>query len=180
MKPQTGKASALIKRDGTTPVLRVIGRETIAVKAGTRFRNIPFRQDTKVAPPPGGYVLGTDYVVKLAHGKLTVAALADGFPPPAAIGGFHFAPGSNAAGDSGGDTVPQINPCSLWDRNFRPACRNPRGMTLVEYVGGRFWCDIYLTGVDHETHGTSRLGATIADGNAVPKTPAGLARFDYA
>jgi hypothetical protein len=61
-----------------------------------------------------------------------------------------------------------INQYSLWDLKFRPACSDPRGMVLVD---GRFWCDIYLTNVQYLTHGTSRKGERIADGENASSYP---------
>lgn len=118
---------------------------------------------------------GTDYAIyACADGTLQASA---NFSAPAGydatnstqIGGFHYAPGGNAAAQDGGDTTPQINPYSLWDLKWRPACADPRGMTLV---AGRFWCDIYLTGIDVDANGSSRHGVTIADGASPPKVPA--------
>jgi hypothetical protein len=88
-------------------------------------------------------------------------------PDPLVLGGFHFAPGGNAAARAGGDDVPAINSYSVWDLNFRPACPDPRGMTLVDTGGRKFWCDIYLTAADHSDI-TSRFGVTIADGADLP------------
>ena len=84
------------------------------------------------------------------------------------IGGFHYAPGGNAAAQTGGNTTPQINPYSLWDLKFKPACQDPRGMTLV---AGNFWADIYLLNTDPDTNGTSKYNVTIADGASPPKIP---------
>lgn len=118
---------------------------------------------------------GTDYAIyACADGTLQASA---NFSAPAGytaasarqIGGFHFAPGSCAAAQAGGDTTPQINPYSLWDIKWRPACPDPRGMALV---AGRFWADIYLTGTDVDAVGSSRYGVTIADGSSPPKVPA--------
>lgn len=118
---------------------------------------------------------GTDYAIyACADGTLQASA---NFSAPAGydptnstqIGGFHYAPGSTAAAVDGGDSTPQINPYSLWDLKWRPACADPRGMTLV---AGRFWCDIYLTGIDVDVNGSSRNGVTIADGSSPPKVPA--------
>ncbi len=85
------------------------------------------------------------------------------------VGGFHYAPGGNATGQSGGNTTAQINEYSFWDMKFRPSCVDPRGMTLV---ADAFWSDIYLTGVDAITNGSSRYNVTIADGSSPPKIPA--------
>lgn len=117
---------------------------------------------------------GTDYAIYACNDGTLRAdasfAAATGFDAATSrqIGGFHYAPGSNAAARAGGDTTPQINPYSIWDLRFRPSCPDPRGMALV---AGRFWCDIYLLGVDHHINGTSRGAATIADGSSPPKVP---------
>jgi hypothetical protein len=112
---------------------------------------------------------GSDFVV-FAYPDGTATAFPLGTEPSidggAVIGGFHYAPGGNATGTSGGDDVPAINPYSCWDLNFRPACESAAGMALVD---GRFWCDIYLTGCDHPTLGTSSFGDFIADGDDTPK-----------
>ena len=114
---------------------------------------------------------GTDYAIWCTTAG-ALEATADHVSPPSAnarkVGGFHYAPGGNATGTSGGDTTPAINEYSLWDLKFRPTSSDPRGMTLVS---GNFWSDIYLTGVDHHTNGTSYYNVTIADGSSPPKVP---------
>jgi len=121
---------------------------------------------------PGSAVAGTDYAI-WAKTDGTLEATSNHTSPPTAnarkIGGFHYAPGGNAAAQSGGNTTAQINEYSFWDLKFRPACSDPRGMTLV---AGGFWCDIYLTGVDAITNGTSKYNVTHADGASPPKVPA--------
>ena len=55
-------------------------------------------------------------------------------------------------------------------------------MALVEHNGLRFWCDIYMLGVDHLTDGTSKHGVEIADGKSLPQAPEGEGRtkkLDY-
>ena len=85
------------------------------------------------------------------------------------IGGFHFAPGSNASGlNTGGDDAPQINEHSFWDVKFRPTCPDPRGMTLV---ANNVWVDIYLTGAEAIVNGSSKYNVEIADGSSPPKIP---------
>jgi len=84
------------------------------------------------------------------------------------IGGFHYAAGANAAAQAGGNTIPTINSYSFWDLKFKPACNDPRGMTLV---AGNFWADIYLTNTDPDTNGTSKYNVNIADGASPPKVP---------
>ena len=120
---------------------------------------------------PGSATTGTDYAI-WAKTDGTLEATTDHVSPPAAnarkVGGFHYAPGGNATGTSGGDTTPSINAYSMWDLKFRPACPDPRGMTLV---AGGFWIDIYLTGVDAITNGSSKYNVTMADGSSPPKVP---------
>jgi hypothetical protein len=84
------------------------------------------------------------------------------------IGGFHYAPGGNAAAQAGGNTTAQINDYSFWDLMWRPSCSDPRGMTLV---AGGFWMDIYLTGVDAITNGSSKYNVVMATGPSPPKVP---------
>ena len=114
---------------------------------------------------------GTDYAI-WAETDGSLQASSNHTTPPSAnarkVGGFHYAPGSNASGTSGGDTTAQINEYSFWDLKFKPSCPDPRGMTLV---ADAFWSDIYLTGVDHHTNGTSKYNVTIADGSSPPKVP---------
>jgi len=120
---------------------------------------------------PGSATTGTDYAI-WAKTDGTLEATSNHTSPPTAnarkIGGFHYAPGGNAAAQAGGNTTPQINEYSFWDLKFRPACSDPRGMTLV---AGGFWTDIYLTGVDAITNGSSKYNVTMADGSSPPKVP---------
>ena len=120
---------------------------------------------------PGSASTGTDYAI-WAKTDGTLEATTNHTTPPSAnarkVGGFHYAPGGNATGTSGGDTTPAINAYSFWDLKFRPACPDPRGMTLV---GDGFWSDIYLTGLDAITNGSSKYNVTMADGSSPPKIP---------
>ena len=120
---------------------------------------------------PASATAGTDYAIWCTTAG-ALEATTDHVSPPSAnarkVGGFHYAPSENATGTSGGNTTPSINVYSLWDLKWRPNCSDPRGMTLV---GGHFWSDIYLTGVDHHTNGTSKYNVTIADGSSPPKVP---------
>ena len=115
---------------------------------------------------PGSFTAGTDYAIWCApNGTLeadasfTVAPTTNG----RLIGGFHYAPGGNAAAQAGGNTTAQINEYSFWDLKFRPSCDDPRGMTLV---ADHFWADIYLLNTDPDTNGTSANNKTIANGSA--------------
>ena len=115
--------------------------------------------------------VGTDYAI-WANPNGTLQATTNHTSGPVAgsrkIGGFHYAAGSNATAQAGGNTTAQINQYSFWDLKFRPNCPDPRGMTLVS---DSFWVDIYLCGVDHIVNGTSKYNVTIADGSAPPKVP---------
>jgi len=147
---------------------------TVSVKAGTEitvastFQTFP--TDTAVVMP--SLTAGTDYAIYVCTDG-TIRADAN-FSAPSGyttansrqIGGFHYAPGGNAAAQAGGNTTPAINAYSLWDIKFRPACADPRGMALI---AGSFWADIYLLGVDYLTNGSSKYNVTIADGAAPPK-----------
>jgi len=150
--------------------------QTVSLKAGTELvvagSFLTCTVDTAVTLPT--LVAGTDYAIyACADGTLQASA---NFSAPSGytvansrkIGGFHYSPGSNATAQAGGDTTPQINPYSLWDLKWRPACADPRGMALV---AGRFWADVYLTGTDVDANGSSRWGVTIADGSSPPKVP---------
>ncbi len=192
MNIQTAVSAAatklLIKRDPSLSALIVTGPQSIAIRAGTVFAGIDIGVDAAVKLPDGGLQLGTDYAVTLMPGLPAVAEkLTDDYRMVdfklgelPVIGGFHYAPGGNAAARTGGDEVPAINPFSVWDLNFRPACSDPRAMTLVDGPRGKFWCDIYLTGAAHHADGTSKFGVVIADGDDLPLLKGERARkFDY-
>jgi hypothetical protein len=116
-------------------------------------------------------VAGTDYAI-WAKTDGTLEATSNHTSPPTAnarkVGGFHYAAGGNATGQSGGNTTAQINEYSFWDLKFRPACNDPRGMALV---AGGFWVDIYLANTDCDANGTSKYNVTMADGSSPPKVP---------
>jgi hypothetical protein len=172
----------LTKSDPNSPALIVVGKRLVAIRAGTALDGSVFDSITPVEVQ-GELVAGADYGVAISAGGVPRAWRAQAAPlGEGAIGGFHFAPGGNAAANAGGEDIPAINPCSLWDLNFRPACPDPRGMALVEMGSRKFWCDIYLTGADHLTDGTSRFGTVIADHWDPPQNPEGgrFDRFDYA
>lgn len=86
------------------------------------------------------------------------------------IGGVHYGPGAMSAGyNLGGNATPQLLAHTIWDEGWRPACPDMRGMG---YVGGATgWVDLYLLGTNWIADGTSRMGATIADGSSPPKKP---------
>jgi len=136
---------------------------------------ITYLSATAATIDTGSLTAGTDYAVyALLDGSAVFSA---NFSAPTGhtttdsqlIGGFHYAPGGNAAAQAGGDTTPAINPYSIWDLKFRPRCADPRGMALV---ADGFWVDIYLLNTDPDVNGTSKNNTTIADGTSAPKIPA--------
>ncbi len=165
------------KADYSSVVFTRTGNAAISLKAGTEVSVagiiLRYLMATPVTMP--ALTAGTDYAVYVcSDGSLRADV---NFSAPTGyttansrrIGGFHYAAGGNATAQAGGDTTAQINPYSLWDIKWRPACPDPRGMTLV---AGRFWADIYLTGTDVDANGSSRYGVTIADGSSPAKIPA--------
>jgi hypothetical protein len=162
------------KEDPTVVAFNKTGNGTATIDAGTIVdvggTTVTFTTDTSITMPT--LVAGTDYAIWVkTDGTIQASdnhSTAPGTGTWRKIGGFHYAPGGNATGTSGGDTTAQINEYSFWDLKFRPACPDPRGMTLVANL---FWCDIYLTGVDAITNGSSKYNVTIADGSSPPKVP---------
>ena len=162
------------KADQTTVAFTKTGNSTASIKAGTKVHVgetvVTFASDTGITMP--ALTAGTDYAIWVKD-NATILATTDFSSAPDAgnwrkIGGFHYAPGGNAAAMAGGDATPAINAYSFWDLKFRPACPDPRGMTLV---ADSFWADIYLLGVNHLTDGTSKYNVSIADGSTPPKIP---------
>ena len=166
------------KMDPTTAAFVKTGAFTISTQnailyaevAGT-VRTLP--ANTAVTMPSA--TTGTNYAIYIcSDGTLRADA---NFSAPTGyttsnsrkLGGFHYAPGGNAAAQAGGDTTPAINPYSIWDLKFRPACPDPRGMTLI---AGGFWSDIYLLGMEHPTNGSSAYNVSIASDTSKPRIPA--------
>ncbi|MFU1954345.1 hypothetical protein ACLRAE_12305 [Bordetella bronchiseptica] len=166
--------TAFIKADKSAVAFTRTGNATASIKAGTivevNGKLVQFTADTAITMP--ALTAGTDYAIYVCDDGTVRAdsnfSAPTGYTSTTArkVGGFHYAPGSNAAAQAGGNTTAQINEYSLWDIKFRPAALDPRGMTLV---AGAFWADIYLLGVNHPTDGTSKYNVTIADGSAPPK-----------
>ena len=162
------------KYDYTQPWIGKTGAFAIAVTsdAWVEVNGIwTFVASGTAATMPGSPVAGTDYALWVKTGGVLEVTSSFTSPPVAGsrlVGGFHYAPGGNATGTSGGDSTPAINQYSLWDLKWRPSGDDPRGMHLV---GGGFWGDIYITGVDHIINGTSKYNVTIADGSSPPRIP---------
>jgi hypothetical protein len=148
-----------------------LGNDRIGVRVGTRIGDTSFVSDTEIAMDVP-LVPGADYAIVFDGSGLRVLSAVEQLPGADSgelLGGFHFAPGGNATGRTGGDDVPAINPNSIWDIAFRPICPDPRAMACVTLDAGRpFWCDIYLLGTDTLRHGYSQHGDFIADGNDTP------------
>jgi hypothetical protein len=163
------------KSDPTSVCFTKTGNGTAAIKAGTMVAfadgsQSVFAAATNITMP--SLVAGSDYAIWVGDSSAIQASSNHTSPPGSGnwrkIGGFHYAPGSNATGQSGGDATPQINEYSFWDLKFKPSCPDPRGMTLV---ANAFWIDIYLTGVDAITNGSSKYNVLMADGASPPKIP---------
>lgn len=166
----------ITKLNHLAPALAGSG-SSLSLLAGTKVivndRLLSFPSGASVIMPT--LTAGTDYAVyATSDGRI----LADSnFSAPSGysvgtttqIGGFHFAPGGNASAQAGGDANPAINPYSIWDLKWRPSCLDPRGMTLVS---GGFWADIYHLNTTPDVLGTSKYGAAIATGTALPKVAA--------
>ncbi len=108
-------------------------------------------------------LLGVDYAIYATEDGLIVSSnftFPDGYNADNSrrIGGFHY--GNN-----------EYKPYSFYDLNFRPKCKDPRGM-VIDISGSSFWADIYLLNTTPDALGTSAYNATIADGASPPKIPA--------
>ena len=163
------------KADPSSVAFTKTGAGSAEIKANTTVgfsdgTSLTFTVATAITMPT--LAAGTDYAIWVKNDGTTQATTNFTAAPSTGtwrrIGGFHYAPGGNATAQSGGNTTPQINEYSFWDLKFRPACSDPRGMTLV---AGGFWVDIYLTGVDAITNGSSKYNVTMADGSSPPKVP---------
>jgi hypothetical protein len=172
-----GATPVLIKPIANLPAIVPTGA-SVQIRSGVTFNGRAIG-DIVVGAPDGGLVVGGDYAVIVpAEGALSIVPLASAPRSPDILGGFHFAPGGNAAGRAGGDSTPVINFLSVWDVAFRPACADPRGMAYIDVPGVKpFWADIYLTAADHLA-GTSRFGVEIADGDSPPRSLDGIGHFD--
>jgi hypothetical protein len=170
-------------------ILTVTGPASLSIAGGTTVSGLgperTFEHDTPVElvdPVPG-----QDYGVQIGDDGRPVAIPVSLNMMGEAFAGFHFAPGGNAPAGTrkGGDETPAINPFSCWDAGFRPVCPDPRAMTLITLPDGKLvWVDIYKLGTEHQVDGTSRFGATIADGwKNLPQKPTGKGKvkaLDYA
>lgn len=168
------------KADPYSTAFKTTGLGTAQIKAETYVdvngTLITFAVDTTITMP--ALTAGTNYFIYVSTAGVIQAVGASGtWPtpvasPPAAsrlIGGFHYAPGSNAPAQAGGDTTAQINAYSFWDLKWKPAALDPRGMTLVN---NQFWADIYILCDNPQVNGTSSYNQPIADGATASVTTA--------
>lgn len=185
MHVQTVSAPAtprLDKSNPHAPALTISNRTQVAIAGGLSLITDGFQAEFAdrvdlVAPKEldiGDYQV---VVSKLGTPALVPWGTSDDF----VLGGCYFAPGGNATGRNGGDSVPAFNPLSCWDVGFRPAAPNPRGMKLVAGTPGfeflaPFWDDIWPLGTVH-ADGTSHFGRTIADGRNLPDSVDGEGRL---
>jgi hypothetical protein len=162
---------AKVMRAAPGPIFEERAGHILCTKAGVSIdaggRHMVFEELTELPMP--ALEPGRNYYVW--HDDRTIGVIgAEGVDLDGVLGGFHYAPGGNAAARAGGDEKPSINPLSIWDIGFKPACADPRGMAYVAGVPGSegvrpFWVDLYLLNTDHFVKGTSVHGALIADGN---------------
>ncbi|EGQ8491901.1 hypothetical protein GRR94_04445 [Vibrio cholerae] len=108
-------------------------------------------------------LVGVDYAIYATDAGLIVSSnftFPDGYNADNSrrIGGFHY--GNN-----------EFKSYSFYDLNFRPKCKDPRGM-VIDISGSRFWNDIYLLNSTPDALGTSAYNAQIADGSSPCKIPA--------
>ena len=162
-----------IRRQNQMPILVATGAFGISIAAGTTVTidgvSHAFSEKTPIPLEPS--LSGREYGVGIdADGNPFAADVTDGLLDGKLFAGFHLAPGGNASERSGGGSIPAINPYSIWDAGFRPACPDPRGMTRVDLASGEsIWVDIYLLCTKHADLGTSRYGEEIANGNTLDR-----------
>lgn len=160
----------LAKDDSFSPAFTKVA-SSITVKAGTeiRFGNTvcTYASVTYVVMPT--LLAGSDYrIAAKTDCGLEAYNYSTALPSGAeVVGGFHYLPGGYPTDlDQGGNWTPTILEWSIWDLNFRPACKNPRGMTRVGNAG--FWVDIYFAGDTYATDGVGRNNDTIITGTNPP------------
>lgn len=168
--PATGRAALHAPNDGhfskadwQSVAFTKTGAGTAEIKAGTKVEVggniVEFSSATAITMP--SLVAGTDYAVWVKDDGTIQADTSFTAAPGAGnwrkIGGFHY------------DGEPKIKARSFWDLKFRPSSPDPRGQTLS--LSETCWVDIYPLNTDPESNGTSKYGATIADGDSPPKIP---------
>jgi len=180
------------KTDAFTPAFLKTAAATLSIKAGTSAMvagiKVVWAVDTAITMPT--LTGGTDYAIYVCTDGTIRADASMSYPTgyttvnSRKVGGFHYGlvpAGTTVAGGSFAttgngmiwtqgdvDKSAGINPWSIWDLKFRPACADPRGMVLVN---GRTWVDIYLCNTDTAANGTSKAGSNIASGTVLPKVP---------
>lgn len=170
----TALANLFVKGDPTVPAFiktanfSMITRTSIKVVVGGSMFTIAAGTTVPMLSVPAA---GTDYMIWVTPAGALEMNTSLSTPATAGsrlIGGFHFAPGENAYGTSGGSTTASINEFSIWDLAYRPSCNDPRGMTCI---GGGFWSDIYFLNDNHLVNGTSKYNVNIASGSSPARLP---------
>ncbi|MDD2763489.1 MAG: hypothetical protein PHE83_05885 [Opitutaceae bacterium] len=166
------------------PAGTAIPAETVTADKWALYRLSIIADGTITVTPAAGNVAGyaDEASAITALPALPGSSAAMGYITVQTKTGFAWIAGTDAlAGGSSGNVAnatnyypesasgAQINEYSIWDLKFRPACADPRGMTLI---AGGFWMDIYICGTSTDVAGSSKYGSTIADGASPPKIPA--------
>ena len=145
-----------IKADPSSVAFTKVDEDNANIKAGTIVgfsdgSSVTFTTDTAITMPT--LAVGTDYAVWVSNNGDIEATTSFVSAPSAGvwrrIGGFHYAPGGNAAisatgnwtTHTGGNATAQINEYSFYDLKFKPSAPDPRGLTLVN---NSFWTGMYL------------------------------------
>lgn len=157
-------SNAFIKSETSEPAFHVSGgslRTACDIKVSVDGKLLTFAANEVISTPV--LLVGVDYAIYATADGLIVSnnfTFPDGYNADNSrrIGGFHY--GNN-----------QFKSYSFYDLNFRPKCKDPRGM-VIDISGSSFWADIYLLNATPDVLGTSAYNATIADGSSPPKIPA--------
>jgi hypothetical protein len=145
----------LLKSDSSIPMFTTDGT-TVTTSQEVVIKGARVLSGASVTLP--SLSIGTDYKVFFNTVTESLTAQDWGTPDPAFsffVGGFH---NQNSV----------INEYSLYDANYKPNVRDPRGMVRSP-LG--IWADIYLLNTDPVLNGTSAYNVTIADGSSPPKVP---------
>jgi hypothetical protein len=147
--------------------------QTLTIDVNNKVYKIP--SSTSITMPLSA-VVGQDYAVWIdpdgdlfASENFTVTG--DVPANSRKLGGFHYAPGGNAAQQvnaGGGNTTAQINEYSFYDLKWKPSVPDPRGLTLVNEA---FWTGIYFLAQNHLSGAPHRYNVNIAKDGQNPDHP---------
>lgn len=169
-----GKSTLFEKSIRDEPAFTIAGgqlKTNCAFTVAVNGKLLTFGANEAITTPT--LLVGVDYAIYATADGLIVSSnftFPDGYDADNSrrIGGFHY-----------GDNEFKIY--SFYDLNFRPKCKDPRGM-VIDVSGSRFWNDIYLLNSTPDALGTSAYNAKIADGSSPCKIPAiwggdGIAKY---